>query len=61
MAPPHWLVYFAVEGLDDAVERVSEAGGEVVVAPMPVPESRIAVARDPQGAYVAFWEGQLDP
>jgi predicted enzyme related to lactoylglutathione lyase len=60
-APPHWLVYFATEDLDGTTRRIEEKGGGVVVAPMPVPAGRIAVVRDPQGAYFALWEGQLDP
>jgi uncharacterized protein len=60
-APPHWLVYFATEDLDGSVRRIEELGGQTVVPPMPVPAGRIAVARDPQGAYFALWEGQLDP
>jgi predicted enzyme related to lactoylglutathione lyase len=61
MAPPHWLVYFGVDGLEDALRRVGDGGGEVVVPATSVPAGQIAVLRDPQGAYFAFWEGQLDP
>jgi predicted enzyme related to lactoylglutathione lyase len=60
-APPHWLVYFATEKLEDTLAQVGERGGEVVVSPTDVPAGRIAVARDPQGAYFALWEGELDP
>jgi predicted enzyme related to lactoylglutathione lyase len=60
-APPHWLVYFATEDLEASTRHISERGGEVVVPPMPVPAGRIAVTRDPQGAYFALWQGQLDP
>jgi uncharacterized protein len=60
-APPHWLVYFATDDLEAATRKVEELGGAIVLPPTPVPAGRIAVARDPQGAYVALWEGQLDP
>jgi predicted enzyme related to lactoylglutathione lyase len=28
---------------------------------MPVPSGRFLVARDPQGAYFALFEGEIDP
>ena len=60
-APSHWLVYFTVEDLDGAASRIGELGGEGVTAPMPVPSGRFLVARDPQGAYFALFEGEIDP
>jgi predicted enzyme related to lactoylglutathione lyase len=60
-APPHWLVYFATEDLEGATRQIEERGGQIVLPPTPVPAGRIIVARDPQGAYFALWEGQLDP
>jgi uncharacterized protein len=60
-APPHWLVYFAVDGLDEAAARIGELGGTVMMPPTPVPAGRFLVARDPQGAVVALLEGDLDP
>jgi uncharacterized protein len=60
-APPHWLVYFATDDLAGTVARIGELGGQITLMPMPVPGGRIAVAQDPQGAYFALWEGQLDP
>lgn len=60
-APPHWLLYFAVEGLDGAAAHVGELGGTVAVPPMAVPGGRIAVALDPQGAALGLLEGRLDP
>jgi predicted enzyme related to lactoylglutathione lyase len=59
-APPHWLVYFTVDDVDDAVRRVDELGGEIVVEPFTVPAGRFAVLRDPQGAYFAIYEGDVD-
>jgi predicted enzyme related to lactoylglutathione lyase len=60
-APPHWLVYFATEDLEGSTRQIEDRGGHIVLPPTPVPAGRIVVARDPQGAYFALWEGQLDP
>ena len=59
-APSHWLVYFTVEELEGAASRIGELGGDVVLAPMPIPSGRILVARDRQGAYFALFEGEVD-
>ena len=59
--PSHWLVYFTVENLDDDAARIAELGGVVVVAPTRVPAGRFLVARDPQGAHFALFEGEVDP
>lgn len=48
--PPHWMVYFAVEDTEAAVERVRAAGGTVHVAPFDTPPGRMAVVGDPLGA-----------
>ena len=60
-APSHWLAYFTVEDLDGAASRIGELGGQVVIAPMPIPSGRILVASDPEGAYFALFEGEVDP
>jgi predicted enzyme related to lactoylglutathione lyase len=60
-APSHWLAYFVADDLDAAVGRVRELGGELLVEPLAVPAGRFAVARDPQGAAFALFEGTLDP
>lgn len=52
---PFWLNYFNVEAVDAAIERVKQAGGEVMFGPQEVPGGAwIAQARDPQGAFFAF-------
>jgi predicted enzyme related to lactoylglutathione lyase len=59
--PSHWLVYFVAEDLDAAADRIGELGGTMRVPPMSVPpEGRILVARDPQGAAFALFEGETD-
>lgn len=53
--PPAWVYYATVEDLDAAVERVRQAGGQVVLEPMEVSGGdRIAQIVDPQGAFFAL-------
>jgi uncharacterized protein len=59
-APPHWLVYFGSENVDDDARRVGELGGTVIVEPSDVPGGRIVVALDPQGAVFALFAGRFD-
>lgn len=52
---PAWLFYFVVGDIDQAVERVRSAGGEVIEGPMEVPGNAwIIRGRDPQGAMFAL-------
>ena len=51
----HWLFYFAVNGLDAAIERVKAGGGRVWVGPHEVPGGTwIVIGADPQGAVFAL-------
>jgi uncharacterized protein len=59
-APSHWLVYFGIEDIDAATERIGSSGGRVMVGPMEVPGGRIVVAQDPQGATFALVAGRFD-
>jgi predicted enzyme related to lactoylglutathione lyase len=59
--PSHWLAYFVTDDMDGAARRIPELGGELMVPPTPIPSGRFAVARDPQGAFFALFEGRLDP
>jgi uncharacterized protein len=59
-APPHWLVYFGSEAVDDDAGRIGELGGQVMVPPTDVPGGRIVVAQDPQGAVFAILSGRYD-
>jgi predicted enzyme related to lactoylglutathione lyase len=54
--PPHWVSDVQVESVDDTVEKVKSAGGDVVSGPSDIPEvGRYAALKDPQGAlFVAF-------
>ncbi|MDQ3811487.1 MAG: VOC family protein [Chloroflexota bacterium] len=51
--PPHWLVYFAVDDVDSAVDRVQQLGGRVMMPAMDSPAGRFAVVSDPHGAVFA--------
>ena len=53
--PPMWLYYVSVEDVNNAVEKVSELGGQVLNGPMEVPGGDlIAQCVDPQGALFAL-------
>lgn len=59
--PPHWMPYFTAEEMESALERVKELGGGSQFGPIAVgPESRFAVASDPQGGFFALFEGTID-
>jgi hypothetical protein len=59
-APPHWLVYFGSEGVDNDAGRIAELGGQVMVPPMEVPGGKIVVAQDPQGGVFGLFSGRFD-
>lgn len=49
-----WMYYFNVAAVDDTVDRIRQAGGQVVMGPHEVPgESWIIQCVDPQGAQFA--------
>ena len=55
--PPFWLSYVKVAKLEDACARVAELGGAIVLPITAVPNvGRIAVLRDPQGAYLGLFD-----
>jgi uncharacterized protein len=55
--PPHWLSHIRVEKLEDTVEKATRAGGQLAAGPFDMSEvGRIAIIRDPQGAYVSAYE-----
>ena len=56
-ASPMWNPYTAVESVDRAVTRVTDAGGSVLAEPMDIPGvGRMAVFVDKQGAVFSVWE-----
>ena len=56
--PPAWLAYIEIPNLDEAVKRIPQLGGKVLNGPMDVPEGRVAMAVDPQGAFFALHTGK---
>ena len=49
--PPFWAIYFLVDDINAAVERVKAGGGQILNGPMEVPGGdQIVNAMDPQGA-----------
>jgi predicted enzyme related to lactoylglutathione lyase len=48
--------YVFVDAVDDALERVSANGGEVVQAPYPEGDLWVATFRDPSGNVLGVWQ-----
>ncbi|GHF46769.1 hypothetical protein HNQ07_002442 [Deinococcus metalli] len=48
--PPHWMTYFAVDDIQQAVKTAEASGGTVTVTPFDSPFGTIAVLADPDGA-----------
>lgn len=57
--PPNWLPYFTVESRDGAAQRAGELGGRELHR-MEMPQGRIAIFADPQGAAFGVFEGEID-
>src|ERR1700694_742110 len=48
--PSYWMVYFNVDNVDKAFDKVIAEGGKEMVSPMDMPGGRFAIVSDPQGA-----------
>jgi predicted enzyme related to lactoylglutathione lyase len=48
--PSYWSVYFGVDDADQALARIVELGGSIVLAAEDTPYGRLATAADPTGA-----------
>jgi predicted enzyme related to lactoylglutathione lyase len=56
--PTVWTVYFATPDAVSLAGRIRDAGGQLVVEPMPVgPFGTMALAADPEGAVFGLWQG----
>jgi predicted enzyme related to lactoylglutathione lyase len=51
--PAHWLIYFAVADCDAAAAKCAELGGNIMVPAMDIPQGRMAILNDNQGAAFA--------
>jgi predicted enzyme related to lactoylglutathione lyase len=59
--PPHWLVYFAVDSIEDATETINGSGGRTIVPKMQAGAGNsFAVFGDATGATFGLFEGRLD-
>lgn len=47
---PHWMLYFAIDDIDAAVQNIASLGGKLCHGPFDSPYGRIAVVNDPSGA-----------
>lgn len=57
--PPHWNSYVAVSSADEIAGRVAKLGGTVVAEPFDVFDAgRMAVLRDPAGAFINLWQAK---
>ena len=56
--PPAWSSYIKVEDADEITGRVKEAGGNVAVDPMDIPNDsgRMAFFQDPTGAFFGVFQ-----
>ena len=53
--PPHWTAFIAVDDVDAAAQKATDAGGEVQMAPFDVPGvGRICTIVDPTGARISL-------
>jgi uncharacterized protein len=48
--PSYWMVYFNVDSVDKAFDKVIAEGGKELVSPQDMPGGRFAIVSDPQGA-----------
>lgn len=58
-APSYWLVYFAVDDVDEMCGRTEREGGTVLEPTHGIDEGRFAVLEDPTGAVFAVFEGGI--
>lgn len=57
--PPHFMIYVAVDNVDQSAEKAVGLGGTIVTGPMDIPNvGRFAVVKDPTGAALALFTMQ---
>ena len=59
-SPQNWLPYFGHDDVDALVGEIDGLGGQLFNGPAQLPNGRIAVLSDPQGAVFAVWTGEYD-
>ena len=56
-APSAWSIYIGTDDAQALADRVTSAGGSIVVPPMDVgDQGRMAVFQDPSGAFISAWQ-----
>jgi predicted enzyme related to lactoylglutathione lyase len=58
--PAAWTPYFGCHDLDATLAQVGELGGRILNGPLAVPNGRVAVVADPQGAVFCVLTGDYD-
>jgi uncharacterized protein len=57
--PPHWMIYVAVDNVDESAQKATGLGGEIVTGPMDIPNvGRFCVVKDPTGGALALFTMQ---
>lgn len=54
--PDHWLVYFGSANVDADVDKAKVLGAKVALEPTDIPQGRMAVVIDPQGAAFGLFK-----
>ena len=54
--PVNWAVYFNVEDIDVAIEKVKSTGGAVMMDPIDIEPGRFTTITDPQGAVFTIMQ-----
>ncbi|MCU0314327.1 MAG: hypothetical protein MUC84_09750, partial [Solirubrobacteraceae bacterium] len=55
--PGHVMFYVSTDDLDATVARIEALGGSLAMAPVDIPQGRIAHAATPDGQRFGLWAG----
>ena len=58
--PSHWFLYVLVDELEAAGDAVTDAGGQILVAPSDIEDGRFAVVEDSAGAVFGLFQAMPD-
>jgi predicted enzyme related to lactoylglutathione lyase len=57
--PPHWMIYVAVNNVDEAAAKATGLGGTILTGPMDIPNvGRFCVVKDPADGALALFTMQ---
>ena len=55
--PTTWITYLATADAEETAQRVTEAGGTIVMGPIHIPQTgSVLIATDPTGAMIGAWQ-----